>query len=71
MKKWIASKLFDLALWVDYDTTEVNARTLITVWDIIKRLHSREAEADVPKRKPGRPLGSKDKKPRKSAKVVS
>jgi hypothetical protein len=65
MKKWIASKIFELALWVDFDATEANARTLTTVWDIVQRLHKHEAEADAPKRKPGRPLGSKDKKPRK------
>ena len=61
MRKWIAGKLFDLALAVDFDATEVNARTLTTVWDIIRRLHKREAEDNAPKRKVGRPLGSKDK----------
>lgn len=65
MRKWIAGKLFDLALAVDFDATEVNARTLTTVWDIIRRLHKREAEDDAPKRKVGRPKGAKDRVARK------
>jgi hypothetical protein len=41
MRKWLAGKLFDLAVWLDCDVVVI-----------------------APKKKLGRPLGSKDKKPR-------
>ena len=52
MKKWIIRKLIDLALWL--------------VWreGIKVGLVALKREIDTP-RKPGRPKGSKDKKPRK------
>ena len=52
MKKWIIRKLIDLALWLDW-------REGIKVG-----LVALKREIETP-RKPGRPKGSKDKKPRK------
>jgi hypothetical protein len=42
MRKWLARKLVDLAVWLDCDAVMI-----------------------APKKKIGRPLGSKDKSPRK------
>ena len=53
MKKWIIRKLIDLALWLDWKE------------GVKAGLVALKREIDTP-RKPGRPLGSKDKKPRKS-----
>jgi hypothetical protein len=53
MKKWIIRKLIDLALWLDW---REGIKTGLVVL---------EREINTP-RKAGRPLGSKDKKPRKS-----
>jgi hypothetical protein len=53
MKKWIIRKLIDLALWLDWRE------------GIKAALAAVDLELKKP-RKPGRPLGSKDKKPRKS-----
>jgi hypothetical protein len=44
MRKWIAGKLVDLAVWLDCDAVMI-----------------------APKKKIGRPLGSKDKSPRNKA----
>jgi hypothetical protein len=44
MRKWIAGKLVDLAVWLDCDAVMI-----------------------APKKKIGRPLGSKDKAPRNKA----
>jgi len=53
MKKWIIRKLIDLALWLNWkEGTQASMDKL-------------EREIKAP-RKTGRPLGSKDKKPRKS-----
>jgi hypothetical protein len=62
MKKWLARKLFDTAVWLDWEEA-----VRVASVDIMIELYLRR----TPKRKPGRPLGSKDKKPRKNAKVVS
>ena len=44
MRKWLAGKLVDLAVWLDCDAVMI-----------------------APKKKIGRPLGSKDKSPRNKA----
>jgi hypothetical protein len=53
MKKWIIRKLIDLALWLDWRE------------GMKASMDKLEHELSKP-RKPGRPIGSKDKKPRKS-----
>ena len=53
MKKWIIRKLIDLALWLDWKE------------GVKAGLVALKREIDTP-RKTGRPLGSKDKKPRRS-----
>jgi hypothetical protein len=60
MKKWLARKLFDIAIWLDWDEATIVAEA-VTVSRFIATLDALTAP-----RKPGRPLGSKDKKPRKS-----
>ena len=57
MKKWLARKLFDTAVWLDWDEAVQAAAVVIMVELDLRRL---------PKRKPGRPAGSKDKRPRKT-----
>jgi len=62
MKKWIAERLILLAIWLDVETV------IYASFDIINTLFDSlddEQDAAKPKRKAGRPLGSKDKKPRK------
>lgn len=61
MKKWIARKLFDLAVWLDWDEATIVAEA-ITVANFMATLDALTAP-----RKVGRPLGSKDKHPRKRA----
>jgi hypothetical protein len=58
MKKWIADKLFDLALLIDTQTIIKNARTLVFASDILDE--ASERMADRPKKR-GRPLGSKNR----------
>lgn len=60
MRKWIARKLFDLAVRLDWDEAVLVAQA-VTVAHFMTAL---EHELAKP-RKAGRPLGSKDKKPRK------
>lgn len=67
MKKWLARKLFDTAIWLDWDEATIVAEA-ITVSRFMVALEQITAEA---KRKPGRPKGSKDKTPRKSRKVAA
>lgn len=67
MKKWLARKLFDIAIWLDWDEATIVAEA-ITVSRFMVALERITAEA---KRKPGRPKGSKDKAPRKSRKVAA
>jgi hypothetical protein len=62
MRKWIAERLFVLAMHLDTGTI---IRASHDEVDIYKKA-LRAAKAAKPKRKPGRPLGSKDKQPRKS-----
>ena len=59
MKKWLARKLFDIAIWLDWEEATIVAEA-ITVSRFMVALD----ELTAP-RKVGRPLGSKDKKPRK------
>lgn len=62
MKKWIANKLFSLAMDVDFEQIKINARILVIVTDMMAMAERQvEAEDAKPKRKPGRPLGSKNK----------
>jgi hypothetical protein len=60
MKKWIAERLILLAIRLNVETV------IYASFDIINTLFdSLKDEQDAPKAKVGRPLGSKDKKPRK------
>jgi len=62
MKKWIAERLVLLAIWLDVETV------IYASFDIINTLFvslDDEQDAAKPKGKAGRPLGSKDKQPRK------
>jgi len=58
MRKWLAGKLFELALWLDWDRV-LSASTAVVL------VHGGLWSNLGQKRKAGRPLGSKDKKPRK------
>jgi len=59
MRRWLASKLFDLATRLDWDGALSAATAFVLVyggpWAMLKK-----------KKKIGRPLGSRDKKPRKN-----
>lgn len=58
MRKWLAGKLFDMAVRLDWDAVLLNSLAVL--------LAAREVRVITPpKKKVGRPLGSKDKKPRK------
>lgn len=57
MKKWIARKLFDLAVWLDWDEAVKSAVAVM----IVETLINNPLEQEAPKRKPGRPKGSKNK----------
>jgi hypothetical protein len=62
MKKWIAEHLIVLAIRLDVETV------IYASFDIINTLFDSlddEQDAAKPKGKAGRPLGSKDKQPRK------
>lgn len=53
MRKWLAGKLFDLAVWLDWDALVVRSMAVLII----------EAEARArlaPKKKRGRPAGRKD-----------
>lgn len=54
MRKWLAGKLFDLALWLDWDETVVRSIAVLIV-------EARAMARLAPKPKRGRPLGSKNK----------
>ena len=60
MKKWLARKLFDIAIWLDWDEAVIVSEAMS-----VARFRLALDALTAP-RKPGRPLGSKDKKPRKS-----
>jgi len=59
MKKWIARKLFDTAIWLDWDEAVIIAEAMSISRFMIA------LDALTAPRKVGRPKGSKDKKPRK------
>jgi hypothetical protein len=61
MKKWLARKLFDTAVWLDWEEATIVAEA-ITISRFMVALERLTAET---KRKPGRPKGSKDTAPRK------
>lgn len=56
MKKWLARKLFDTAVWLDWEEAVRVALAVIIVEGELMQTRPR---------KPGRPKGSKDKAPRK------
>jgi L-ribulose-5-phosphate 3-epimerase UlaE len=59
MKKWLARKLFDIAIWLDWDEAVIVSEAMsVTRFKIA-------LDALTAPRKVGRPLGSKDKAPRK------
>jgi hypothetical protein len=60
MRKWLAGKLFDMALWLDWDGVLKGAKIVVMMDDSWGALFTAPT-----KRKVGRPLGSKDTKPRK------
>jgi len=53
MKKWIARKLFDLAVWLDWDEAVKGALAVVLVDGHMKA-------AFAPPKKRGRPAGRKD-----------
>jgi hypothetical protein len=66
MRKWLAGKLFDLAVWLDWDAAKRGSYAVVFADMIIDG--ELESLPDVapksPPKKRGRPLGAKDKKPR-------
>jgi hypothetical protein len=52
MRKWLAGKLIDLAVWLDWDAAVQAARVVVAIDDSWKA-------AFAPKKR-GRPVGSKD-----------
>ena len=82
MRKWLARKLFNLAARLDWEGAVEAARIIIEVedfWRVVfapKKIDDPAGREDIvcrpgwklvpPKKKIGRPLGAKDKKPRKS-----
>ena len=53
MRKWLARKLFDLAVWLDWDASVEAAKVVVVIDDSWKA-------AFAPKKKRGRPAGRKD-----------
>lgn len=60
MRKWLAKKLFSLAAWLDW--REVVFRSMAVLL-----IEAAERQVLRTPKKVGRPLGSKDKKPRNKA----
>jgi hypothetical protein len=58
MNNWLAKKLFSLAAWLDWREVVFRSMAVLLIEAVERRVIK-------PKRKVGRPLGSKDKKPRK------
>ena len=54
MKKWIAMKMFDLAVRLDWDGAVEGAKVIVLIDGQLKA-------AFAPKKKMGRPVGSKNK----------
>lgn len=59
MRKWLAVRLFDLAVRLDWDEVVIMSLEVVMIDAGLLGL-------TPPKKKVGRPKGSKDKKPRKS-----
>jgi hypothetical protein len=53
MRKWLAGKFFDWAVWLDWDTAVQAAKVVVVIDDSWKA-------AFAPKKKRGRPAGRKD-----------
>jgi hypothetical protein len=60
MRKWLAGKLFNLAVRLDWDAVFIRSLEVVMIEAKVEGLF-------IPKRKVGRPLGSKDTKPRNKA----
>jgi len=77
MRKWLAGKLFGLAVRLDWDAVFIRSLEVVMIEAKMEGLFApkkkrgrpagrKDSVAGVaPKKKIGRPLGSKDKKPRK------
>lgn len=73
MRKWLAGKLFNLAVWLDWDAAVQAAKVVVVIDDSWKSVIApkkkrgrpagrKNSVAGVPpKKKMGRPLGSKNK----------
>ena len=60
MNNWLAKKLFSLAAWLDWREVVFRSMAVLII-------EAAERQVIKPRRKVGRPLGSKDKVPRKKA----
>ena len=60
MNNWLAKKLFSLAAWLDWREVVFRSMAVLLIEAVERRVIK-------PRRKVGRPLGSKDKVPRKKA----
>jgi hypothetical protein len=60
MRKWLAEKFFDWAVRLDWDAVFIMSLEVVMI-------EAKEEKLFTPKKKVGRPLGSKDKKPRNKA----
>jgi hypothetical protein len=58
MNNWLAKKLFSLAAWLDWREVVFRSMAVLLIEAVERRVIK-------PKRKVGRPKGSKDTKPRK------
>ena len=73
MRKWLAGKLVDLAVWLDWDAAVEAAKVVVVIDDSWKAAFAPKKKRGrpagrkdsvgvaVPKKKRGRPLGSKNK----------
>ena len=58
MNNWLAKKLFSLAAWLDWREVVFRSMAVLII-------EAAERQVIKPRRKVGRPKGSKDKAPRK------
>jgi hypothetical protein len=78
MKEWISGKLFDLAVWLDWNTAADRSISVAVVELGVRKVMAESkkrgrplgrkdgvGKAPAPKKKVGRPLGRKDSAPRK------
>ena len=72
MRKWLAGKLVDMAVWLDWDSAVQAAKVVVVIDDSWKAVFAKkkrgrpvgrkDSVAGIPpKKKMGRPLGSKNK----------